>query len=254
MATHANTRAPLRSEASPRTLKRVDLVREGCVTDADLFDRMSRLVGTELNRRGVGRGLAALGVLWGVGHLIDLDEVSAKNKNKKKRKKRRRRRKKAQAGPATKADAACTAAGNGSSANGNARYAQTFTALTSGPLVRAEMRIGKAEGTVGDYILRLSAVHASGVPTNTVLATALVPNNAVPVGVGMVSFTFPTPYSVVAGVRYALVVTRPGATSLQVSGKHTDTCAGGAFFSNDQDDPFAESVLADISFATYLSS
>jgi hypothetical protein len=234
--------------------------------DADLFDRMSRLIGTELNRRGVGRGLAALGVLWGLGlgPRAEIDEASAKKKRKHKSKKRRRKRKskkrkKSQSaqtsGPEFKADAACSGETEGGfSAGGNSRFAQTFTALGSGPLERAEVLIREFEGTAGDYILRLSAVNAAGVPTNTVLATAIVPDGDVPVGTSLVSFTFPTPFSVVAGVRYALVITRPGANTLEVNGYKNDTCAGGAFYSNNQTGAFSEFDLSDLTFTTSISA
>jgi hypothetical protein len=55
-------------------------------------------------------------------------------------------------------------------------------------------------------------------------------------------------------VPYALIVTRPSATVLQVNGHPNDTCAGSAFFSNDQNDPFAKGGLADLIFATVVQS
>jgi hypothetical protein len=198
---------------------------------------------------------------------LDAPETAAKKRRRKRKRKQHRHQQPdlsqqpdlpldpADPTPRERADAACPGGtGNASSANGNARYAQTFTAQASGPLVRAELRIGKAQNTAGDYILRLSTVNGSGTPTNTVVASALKPDGDVPVGVGIVSFTFPTPYSLVAGVRYALVITRPGSTVLQVNGHQDDACAGDAYFSNDQNDPFASFSMADLIFAAYVMS
>jgi hypothetical protein len=56
--------------------------------DADRFDRMSRLAGAGLSRREFGRGLAALGMLWGTGPRTAFDAVSAKDKKKQKKRKR----------------------------------------------------------------------------------------------------------------------------------------------------------------------
>jgi hypothetical protein len=121
---------------------------------------------------------------------------------------RRKRKRKASlsprqpTGPMIRADAAWPGtAGSNSSANGNARYAQTFTALASGALVRADIRIAKPAGTIGDYVPRLSAVDASHAPTNTVLALALLPDGTVADGIAMRSFAFPHPFTVVARVQ-----------------------------------------------------
>lgn len=159
-------------------------------------------------------------------------------------------------GPSVKPDASCPGpADSASASSGNTRFAQTFTAIASGPLVRADLRISKANNSLGDYILRLSAVDASAEPTNTVLASALLPNDDVPSGSSTVSFAFPMPFSVVAGVQYALVITRPGANQLQTNGYGNDTCTGGAFHSPDQDNPFAPSAtLSDLVFATFVMS
>jgi hypothetical protein len=221
------------------------------------FDALTRAIGFQITRR---QTVSAL--LGGALGLLGLTETAAKKKKGKGKNKKNKKKDSSRpaltppTGPVLRADAACLGTvSSGSSANGNARYAQTFTAIASGPLVSAQFQIGKAEDTIGDYILRLSAVTAGGVPTNTVLASALVPDGDVPAAVTMVNFTFPTPFSVVAGVRYALVVTRPGSTILGAHGHANDTCAGGAFFSNDQDDAFAASAgTADFIFATFVSS
>jgi hypothetical protein len=60
--------------------------------DADRFDHVSR-VAAGLSRRHVGRGLASLGLLWGLGRWDGTDEVTAKRKSKRKKKAKKRKKK-----------------------------------------------------------------------------------------------------------------------------------------------------------------
>jgi hypothetical protein len=132
--------------------------------------------------------------------------------------------------------------------------AQTFTALSSGVLVRAELPLIKLLGTDGEYILRLSSVDDSGIPTNEVLAASAVSNLSVPDGPSIVSFAFASPPLVVADVEYALVLTRPGSTHLQWEGDFDVSCPGGAFVSTDQTAPFvAPGTRVDLLFTTLVS-
>lgn len=159
------------------------------------------------------------------------------------KRKRRKKRKKTSEKPRTRRDATCLALGETGTAfgvaEGDRRFAQTFTALASGPLVRAELLIVRNTDTAGDYILHLGAVDAFGTPTNEVLAWTSVASNGVPDGTSTVSFTFANPFSVRAGTRYALIVTQPGSGFLRWQGHLGDTCPGRAFVSPDQTAPFA---------------
>ena len=118
--------------------------------------------------------------------------------------------------------------------DGDARIAQTFTAGATGLLVNADLQVVKQAGSGGAFILRLSAVDGTGIPTNTVLASASVPNASVGAGPNDLAFAFASPASVVAGTTYALVLTRPGSNSLIWLGHTGDTCAGLTFFSTSQ--------------------
>jgi hypothetical protein len=155
--------------------------------ESDRFTTLIRSLASGSTRRGAVANIA-MALIVAPPLAIRIDALLAKHKKHK----RRKRKRKASSsptpptGPMIRADAACAeTTGSNSSANGNARYAQTFTALPSGPLVRADIRIAKQAGTIGDYILRLSAVDASHAPTNTVLASALLPDGTVANGIAI---------------------------------------------------------------------
>lgn len=198
------------------------------------FDRVLELAAA---RRGIFAGILASMLA------ANLNETVAKRKRRRNQKKRGRRKKRRNQKPKTRVDATCPEPAEFSlrDPDGNNRYAQTFTAKSSGPLISAELSISKLAGSPGDYILRLSPVDGSGIPTNEVLAEAIVANADVPDGGGTVPFTFGTPYAVKAGNDYALVLTRSEGT-FGWGARGGDACAGSAFRSPDQTAPFTEGV------------
>jgi hypothetical protein len=115
----------------------------------------------------------------------------------------------------------------------NARRAQTFTAQTTGTLVRGEFEIDKEAMTTADWVMQIVTTDASGVPTNTVLASTAIPDAAVPVGNSRLVGTFAAPADVQAGQRYAIVVTRP-ALGFLAGERGGDPCPGNEFFSVSQ--------------------
>lgn len=179
--------------------------------------------------------------------------MSANRQHKGRRHKRRKHKR-----PAVREDATCNAPNgdSGLSLTLDGRLAQTFTALTSGALVRADIPIGKRSQTFGDFTLQLSSVDAFGIPTNEVLAATGVANNAVPVGKATVSFTFAKPAEVQAGVRYALVLSRPTSDDLAWFGNSQDACAGLSFFSVDRTSPMTTGgqLVIDLHFTTFVRS
>jgi hypothetical protein len=172
-----------------------------------------------------------------------LSEVEAKKRHKKRKKK-------------VRADAICSESINDAFGivDVNSRLAQTFTAIASGKLVRAELRLTEPAGSLGDYVLRLSTVNGAGFPTNSVLAAAEVLDLDVPSGQSTVTFTFDSPASVVAGTDYALVLTRPGADELVWAGHTGNSCDGTAFLSPTQNDPFVAVGNIDFVFKTFVKS
>jgi hypothetical protein len=212
---------------------------------SDHFTALRHRLASASSRRGLLGGLAA--------GLLMADPVGAAAKRKVKRKKRNKKKDRIR----TRADALCAESTGSSVAlpSPDARVAQTFTAIRSGTLVRVEVEISNSAGTVGDYFLQVAPVDAFGVPTNEVLADAAVASEAVPDGISRVDFPFPQPPKVVAGDRYAVVLSRP-EVGPQWSGRSGDGCPGGrAFVSDDLTAPFRSLSLSfDFIFTTFVRS
>jgi hypothetical protein len=205
------------------------------------------------SRRGVLAGLT--GGLLATGFIIrDEDDAEARKQHKRRK---RGKNTKDKNKPKIRVDATCSTSGGvgSSSSDGNVRFAQTFSALASGPLVKAELLVEKQAGSTGDFILRLGPVDGSGFPTNEVLAVSVAADASVPDGVSTVTFTFANPASVVAGVEYALILTRPGGDFIGALGQLGNSCAGQRFFSPDQKQPFQlDSSGFDLEFTTFVRS
>jgi type IV secretory pathway VirB10-like protein len=224
------------------------------------------------SRRGV---LAALtsGLLAAAPFAPVADETEARKNGKRQRKRKKLdRRKKRKGGdnqqptspppppsppsppaPVARPDARCVGSSDVDfGAIENSRLAQTFTALSSGTLVRAELRVFKNdESTLDDWILRLSPVDETGEPSNRVLSQASVADASVPSGGSSVIFDFANPFSVVAGTTYALVLTR--AEFFFWSKLNGNFCQGTAFHSSDQSGPFTETD-GDFVYTTFVAS
>jgi hypothetical protein len=89
--------------------------------------------------------------------------------------------------------------------------AQTFTAGNTGRLTTAEMQIVDGVG-VGDLVVEIRAVDASGVPTDVVLASASIAASEIANGKGDEA-SFDPGAEVVAGQQYALVLSTSEETS-----------------------------------------
>jgi hypothetical protein len=151
-------------------------------------------------------------------------------------------------------DASCPGPQDGGTANasgGNGRYAQTFTALGSGTLTRAQASISKG-GISADWVMEMHAVDGSGTPTNEVLASATIPDATVPAGDSTLTATFANPAPVTAGQAYALVVTRPGSNSLGIGVRFGTVCPGSLYSSSSQVAPFTMSSV-DLIFAVFVT-
>jgi hypothetical protein len=239
---------------SRRTQRNIAMERN---TLAQLFD----VLAVTASRRGIVAALS--GGLLAINSLaLGRDEAGARQNHHHQRKKHRRRKKRGNPrravptspSPMIVADAACGAIPNNSNeADGIQRLAQTFTALGSGPLVRVDLRIVKSVGQEGDYVLRLSPLNVAGLPTNTVLVETMVAGAIVPVGESSVSFAFATPFSLVAGTQYALILTRPGGDGFKWLVNDDDLCAGQSFVALSQTGQFTE-LTGDFIFTTFISA
>ena len=230
--------------------------------DTHQIEILIRSLTTAATRRGllaaVSGGLLAPGS-FGFG----VDEVDAKRHGKRRRKRKKRKNSRQNpsfppTNPTTRVDATCADAGLSvlSIANENSRLAQTFTALASGPLVRANLVIAKPGDADDDFVLRLSPVGQSGevvTPTNDVLAEALVSGASVSNQASTVTFAFATPFVVVAGATYALVLTRRGGSAFAWLEHDGNPCAGAAFMGPNQTGSFID-IGVDFVFTTFVAS
>jgi hypothetical protein len=228
------------------------------------FDTIARTA----SRRGLVSGVSATMFALAAAHLPFAVEAKQKHKHHKKKK-----RNKGQGAappppapespppppdPVTRRDATCTEEfddqANLLASGEQAQVAQTFTALASGRLVSARLRIVKEAGSAGSYNLRVAPVDGAGFPVNDILTDAVVANGDVSDGLSTVEFTFNAPFSVVAGTAYALVLTRPGGNEITVKGRVGNPCGGGAFTATDLNAPFVAVDDFDISFVTFVMS
>jgi hypothetical protein len=135
---------------------------------------------------------------------------------------------------------------------GTSRFAQSFTAGITGEITSAQVDVTK-QGTAGDYRLDINEVDAAGAPTNTILASAAIPDAAVPAGDSTITGSFANPAQVSAGQGYALIVTRPTSSGLAVGVRTGNDCPGRLFFSNTQTGAFAQlGETYDLIFAVFV--
>jgi hypothetical protein len=131
--------------------------------------------------------------------------------------------------PAELLDATCAGPTNGGQ---TASWAQTFTAVHTGTLVRGEMFIAKTAGA--DFKMQILAADPSG-PVGGALGTATIPDSSIPnitptpTGPSApIDGTFNPGIPVVAGQQYAITVIR-NAGSFMTKDRSGNPCAGGEF-------------------------
>jgi hypothetical protein len=133
----------------------------------------------------------------------------------------------------------------------NGRRAQTFTAQTTGTLVRGELEVNKEPSSTGDYVMQIVTTDGAGAPTNTVLASTTIPNASVPNNVSTVAGIFDPPASVVAGQNYAILLTR--SSPFHVSERNGNDCPGREFLSTSSSGPWTpEPETFDLIFAVFV--
>jgi hypothetical protein len=134
---------------------------------------------------------------------------------------------------------------------GLSRAAQTFTAQTTGALVRGEAEVDKFPMSVGDYAMQIAPVDGSGAPTNTVLAHTAIPNGTVPTGISTLVGVFEAPAIIEAGQQYALVLSRaPAGFGWRL--RDDNPCAGSSFSSLDQTSTWAQAMDIDRMFSVFV--
>lgn len=179
------------------------------------------------------------------------EHSEARRKRKRKRKQRNKKNR-----LRLLVDAQCLKPSNGVAVESepSGRIAQTFTAIRSGKLVRADLLLSFTIDTPDEFFLHLAPLDAFGFPTNEVLAATSLLAAPSPTGdATMQTFTFQQPGTVVAGKTYALVLSRPEVGTGQWQGHFGNACPGRAFVSVDRTAPFTKvGFLADLIFTAFV--
>lgn len=213
----------------------------------DHFATLLRSLSPESSRRTLLAGLAA-------GALAITPDGMTARKRRKQRKKRKNRGGPRDV-PETLDDAQCLQPNNGVAVESepDGRIAQTFTAIRSGELLRADLLLTVPTDSPDDFVLHLAPLDAFGFPTNQVLAATSLAAVPSPVGDATVqTFTFQQPAKVVSGTTYALVLSRP-EVGVRWEGHFGNACPGRAFKSIDRTAPFTKvGFSADLIFATFV--
>lgn len=221
--------------------------------DDSAFDAATQRVPALLSRR---RSLGLLSVL-GLGAGLMAEDAEAKKRRKTKHKKKRNKKKKRPSPPTppepvAQPDAACLF--DNKSYYNVIRIAQTFRAQRTGKLTSATVWIGNDVGA--DFDMEIWSTDTSGRP-QAILAGATIADLPAQAPVSAeLTVTFATPADVVAGLRYALVVTllspRQGET-FQARTRFANVCADGMVYLWSGQEPY-EVADADLRFETVVTA
>ena len=180
---------------------------------------------------------------------FDIEAEARKRRRKSRRKKKRNPQ---LPEPQVRADAACPLPQNQIFVVGSlARLAQSFTAGTTGELVRVNLALANPNGGSNNYLLRVASL-VDGLPGADVLATAQVNASSAQAGVTEVTFSFASPAGVVAGTSYALVLAVDGIDNFSWVSRSGATCAGRAFLADGLSAPFEPRNDQDFVFTTFV--
>lgn len=213
--------------------------------DVAQIDRIAARLSARLTRR---RGLAVLGFL-GVAGALPGGDVSA---GKKRRKKRKKRSVGGAPSPVARADASCIVTNSIGAGDGWNRVAQSFLALRTGQLTSASVLLQSNDDGM-DFDVEIRTVNQFGAPDALLGGTTIsdVPATVFP-GPRRLAATFPTPIPVVAGTRYALVITKgANADFVAVAG---NPCADGNSFYGDVGGSYFPAPNVDMHFETVVTA
>jgi hypothetical protein len=162
-------------------------------------------------------------------------------------------------GAAAALDANCPGPSDDTDTHGDGinpgRVGQTFTALSTGALVRVEIEVNKAAVASSEWVVQIVDTDGAGVPTNTVLAAGAVPDSSVPSGQSKLTAELNPGAVVEAGQRYAFVLARPGGGAFGVRERSGNPCPVQEFESPTQTGawaPAGDAPNEDIVFATFV--
>jgi hypothetical protein len=223
--------------------------------DMDRFDVLAARLTTHLSRRQ-GLGLIGLLGLAGMASAADADA------GKKRKKRRRKKPPKPQApggpvgpaGPVARADASCIGTDTNTQVGAtDDRVAQTFRAVRTGQLTSASVFLALNAATI-DIDVEIWSVNQQNLPQTVLAGATLARVPAITPGANQrLTATFATPAAVIAGTRYALVVTKPRPAGFTAS--ITNPCADGMVLTMDLlGGPFVPYTPADMHFETVVVS
>jgi hypothetical protein len=206
------------------------------------------------SRRRLVRLLAG-GALTGLAP-IALSELAVAGKKRKKHQRRKKRKNGQQPDPQVRADATCPGPQmNGSLLPDGRVIAQSFTAVQSGLLVRADLEIQNIDNAPvpGTLFLRLAPL-VDAFPGAGVLASAQVPASSVAQGIHVVSFAFAAPAPVQAGTSYALILSHDRSGGIAWSNRSGAACDGRSFVAFGGGAPFEPRENLDHLFTTFVEA
>jgi hypothetical protein len=150
-------------------------------------------------------------------------------------------------------DASCPFPGDtdGVATDLGGRYAQTFTAQSTGVVTAAQLEVND-KGETADLRLDIATV-ATGTPTNNVLDSAPVVDP--PPGISVRTGTFQGPgAAVAAGQQYALAVSRPDVAGSTIRVFLSNGCPGTLFYSSSQSGSYllVGANCCDMAFAVFV--
>jgi hypothetical protein len=176
------------------------------------------------------------------------NEAAARKKGKKKGRGKGKKRRR----PRASIDARCIATGE-DAGNGVPRVAQTFRAQRSGKLTSASVLLVQNDAGA-DVDIEIWSVDQANAPSAFLSGATVADLPAtVPPATRPLTTAFPSPATVVAGTRYALVLTKSLTTRFAASG--SDPCPDGvASYVPTLDAPWATAPLADIHFETMVTA
>jgi hypothetical protein len=207
-----------------------------------------RLVDTV--RKGTRRALLGAGP----GTLLGL-AGSAPGDAKKKRRKKRNKRKKRQQQPSTVAriDATCPPTQRlGASA---IRVAQTFRARRTGQLTSASVYLSHVLVAGADLDVEVWSVNSANEPSAVLSGVTIADLEPFSGGQEKLTAAFPTPANVVAGLRYALVVTANNEGDfVLLAAQGNPYPDGGLFAAESVKSPFKPIKDWDLAFETVVTA
>jgi hypothetical protein len=130
-------------------------------------------------------------------------------------------------------DASCTGPPPQSlfSTDGDARLAQPFVVQNSGQITSAQLTVD--HNNPGDFVISIVTT-PGGIPGDTVLASATIPDASIPGGSGVtLTANFATPPPVTAGEQFAVVITQPTSSQMDVLVRPSDDDCLGTLFVSD---------------------